>query len=203
MPRRTDLERLRAVLGLTLRVRDSSGKIISAPIYTQKELAKLLGISERTLRRYKNIPGYQPSEKTLKKIHKKLVSLEAEVRQYIRRKYKLPSFPIVQIPIEFRSKVTGKRTLDFQTGHWSLSDRLKFLDHALKTNRFIGWRAVIEVPPGVSLSGDVEDAGEVNETGELINYMIGPFLFDKNFADIVRFHEDAGRRIVRILLIER
>lgn len=202
MPRRSDLERLRAVLGLTLRVRDSSGRIISAPIYTQKELAKKIGVSERTLRRYKNIPGYKPSDKTIKRISRKLTFLESEARRYILRKYKLPAFPIVQIPIEFRSKATGKRTLDFQTSHWSLSDRLRFLDHALRSDRFIGWRAVVEVPPGVSLSNRYGE-GELNSKDVPVNYVIGPFPFEQDFADIVRFHEDAGRRVVRIMLIER
>lgn len=167
--RRAPQDRLRSLLGMTIKQRDSHGKIVQANIYTQKELAEILGVSTRTLRRFKNQKGYDLHSRTWARIKKSLVREETQARRYIERHLKVSSL------------------------------------------RYLAWRIGIKVPPGVGSSGDIEDAqaGEarINESDEDEFIMAGPFSFDPRslgkIAGEINYHEDAGRIVVSIFLIEK
>lgn len=231
---RTVAEKLRGLVNL---------KIESAHLYTQKELSAILGISERTIRRFKNQKGYALSAATIARINKAVTrednQLKRELekgtafkvitetvkgkkrRRIIRTKdksLKMPPSRILQMPIVYTSKSGASHTIKISVEGWSTAQKIEYLESAHASKRFTAWTARVMVPPGVGRSGrkgeetNVNDEEDIDEeTGEVkppepVYYMIGPFDLTRNRAKIrseINYHEDAGRVIVDISLVEK
>ena len=114
--RRTDADRLRSLVTAQAR---------GVRRYTQKELAASLGVSTRTLRRFKNEPGHVLSEATRARIHKPLVKMETELRRTVKRLYGVPDTRIVQVPKETVLK-SGSRSLTFEVSEWDTQAKIDF-----------------------------------------------------------------------------
>lgn len=193
---------------------------------TQKGLAAALGISTRTLRRVKNIPGYKLAPRTLERIAEPLNEIDKRWRRYIRDKaydpktgdlvksprFRLPTLPVQPLPTLYKAKSGRSWTLNVDTEFWRTQEKIDYLISAQKSNRFLAWTARVAVPVGVAISGDV-DALYVNEGDEVEHYMIGPSTlqsFTSRYAhgarELIRkeivYHEDAGRIIVNISIVE-
>lgn len=214
-------------------------------LFTQKEWAQKLGVSERTIRRFKNQKGYQLSAKTLKRAGKAISREDAKVKRLIdsgfaikmrtttikgKRKrvpdkvkgIKIPKSRVLQIPTVYPSKSGESQTLQFDVHGWSAEQKIELIESAHSEKRYGSWHARVMVPPGVGRSGrkgegeivDDEPDEEIDEeTGEVITiqpkpefYMIGPFSLTGNRPKIrseINYHEDAGRVIVEISLVEK
>ena len=116
-PRRSDVERLRSLV---------NSSIQGDREYSRKALAKKLGISTRTLSRVANNPDHQLSEKTQKRIHKKLVKEDKARRDDLHRTFKLPYTRIMQLPKIHMYKDDGGRSITFDTHGWSAAEVASF-----------------------------------------------------------------------------
>lgn len=204
--RRTDSDRLRTLL--TLRNPETR-----KPLYTQKEIASLVGVSTRTLRRFKNIPGYKLAPRTFERIHDDLIRNERTVRRDLQRHYDLPPSRVLQVPRVYPSKSGRSETSVFDVRGWTRADIADLLVSAFNTEKFYAWTAKVEVPYGVSRSGRTPEEGDINESedeeGHEVKdyYMIGPFAMTptqanrRNIENRLKYHFDAGRNIVEISLI--
>jgi transcriptional regulator with XRE-family HTH domain len=150
-PARSDLERLQTLVNasVTVKVTGRDGKTVpqSAPLYTQRELAKMLGVSASTLRRVKNEPGYKPSEKTLKKIAKPLRKEESRVRQHVRKKYTVPDAPVLNLPLETILK-SGDRSLYFDVDGWSRDAKVNLLVSFSRSRQWYSWHLIVRLNKG-------------------------------------------------------
>lgn len=201
-PKRSDMDRLRSLLTLSIK-----GKHHAENLYTQKELAAILGISTRTLRRVKNIPGYVPAKTTLDRIRAPLKKEETSARRYARRYLHAPDFRITTIPKVYQPKQAEKgATFAHDVSSWATQDKIDFLTQAAHSGLWYAWRISVKVPPGVALSGEIDDEN-VNETDEDQFISIGPFSFERRdwplIDEIINYHEDAGRIVVTIFLVEK
>lgn len=207
--RKTDRDRLMTLVTLTSRKRHPSGRKYS--LYTQKEMAESLGISTRTLRRLKNVPGYDLSAKTYKRIRENIRRQERRAVRYIHKVFSIPKTPVLDYPMQFFSKEKRTETLVFDTRFWNARDIARFLNDAALTGRFIAWTPRIEVPSGVAISGSLRRDGkpqpsDINIEDDPIYYTAGPYSISSKVdaldaADRVMFHHDAGRNIVGISLV--
>lgn len=210
---------------------------------TYKDLATVLGVSTRTLRRFKNETGHRLSARTLEKIKqpldrenknfrrfikdKALVVEKARVRGKVRTTYKwekntgfrLPNLPVQPIPRIYRSrpkesfgKIVVSQTIKIDCALWSTQQKIDYLVSAANSGRFSSWTARVKVPVGVATSGDIEST-EINEGDRAIHYMIGPFALQANsnrgaygvrkkIENEIAYHEDAGRIVVSISIVE-
>jgi hypothetical protein len=196
-------------------------KIGRLNIYTQKELAEILGVSTRTLRRFKNVEGYQLSKRTVNRIKAPLDKENRSFRRFIQGKaydpktnklvksprFKLPNLPTQPIPTLYKSKSGLSQTLAIDCQLWATQEKIDYLLSAARSGRFSAWAARVRVPVGVSKSGDVDDT-DVNDGEAPIHYMIGPFTLlpghrtEKLIEREISYHEDAGRKVVNISIVE-
>jgi hypothetical protein len=232
--RRTPDEKLRGLVNL---------KILDKGFYTQKELGAMLGISERTIRRFKNQKGYTLAPRTLARIAPGLSREDRKVKRLIdsgtvlkvrtvtirgkRRRVveqmkdlslKAPPSRILQLPVIYTAKSGESQTIKTDVRGWGTDQKIEFLESAHAEKRFGSWHARVMVPPGVARSGRkgegeiVPEDDEIDEeTGDEMPaapeyYMIGPFELKRNLAKArteIVYHEDAGRVIVEIYLVEK
>lgn len=219
--KRTDSDRLRSLLAVTTARPEER-------FYTQKELAAELGISTRTLRRIKNIPGYEPAQKTLERIHAPLVREESRVRRKIVKRFNLPKTKAFALPHIYPSKAKPERTLELDVTAWTADQKTDFLlkahaanDYALaaalvaqtgdaddyeRALRYRAWRAKVRLPLGIGESGAYE-FDEDDPESQTHHYMtIGPFAFIPVNRSLVAWqikeNSDAGREVEQIFLIE-
>lgn len=231
--KRTLDDKLRTVVNL---------KIANAPAYTQKELAAILGISERTIRRYKNQKGYALASTTVARIKTAVEKQDRQIRRELQKGtafriesvkvsktkkkrlprrvkgagLRLPPSRILQFPVIHPSKSGETQTLAVNCEGWDTQAKIEYLESAQESKRFQSWHARVMVPPGVSKSGrkDSPQADEsINdeedeESGKVEKefYMIGPFDLVRNRSKIkseIRYHEDAGRVVVEIFIVEK
>lgn len=202
-PKTSDRDRLVTLTALT--------RGDSAIRHTMREIAESLGISTRTLRRVKNIPGYDLSPRTYKRIHSDLVANYRYIAPDLRKTYDLPKTSVVPAPRVFPSKSGLSRSLAFPVEGMSTEEKTAFELQLYDSGKFTYWRMKIRVPVGVSLSGRVDSAPsavEINREGDDIFYMAGPFDFrsdrenEANIIEQIRYHEDAGREVVEIYVDE-
>jgi hypothetical protein len=207
--RRTDSDRLRTLV---------AASIHGDRYYTQKDLAALLGTSVRTLRRFKNEPGYaeRMSARTWGKIREPLVREEKKMRTYIRRKFKVPDTPVVQFPAAHDLR-TGDRSLTFDVKDWVTSDKINLLLGYKKQGGFDHWNLTVRLPKGMvyaragRLGGGTlrvvpedEDDEEKSES-ETNHYSTRPELFSMSSSELastVGYHDDSGRKIVTIYVFQ-
>ena len=71
---RTSEEKLRGLVNL---------KVGPHGYYTQRELGALLGISERTIRRFKNQPGYTLAPETLARIRGRVSAADRQIKRVL------------------------------------------------------------------------------------------------------------------------
>lgn len=210
-------DKLRTIIG---------GKIGSKNYVTQKELAEQLGISTRTLRRFKNQKGYRLSDRTEAKIKKEVTAEDRRWRRFIKDKawepktasfvksprLRMPTLPVQPLPVLYKSKSGMSQTLKVTADVWSGRNKTDYLTSALKSNRFYSWSARVMIPVGVAISGD-EDNENFNDSDAPMYYMIGPFSLQSfsarseyairsHIAKEIAYHEDAGRRVVDISIVE-
>lgn len=234
---RTPEEKLRGLVNL---------KIQHKSFYTQKELGALLGISERTIRRFKNQKGYILAPATLKRLRAPLGAEDRKLKRLLdaggaimmkvttvrgvkRRRpvlvkdksLKQPPSRVLQLPVIYTSKSGESQTIMTNVLGWSTEQKIDFLESAHHEKRFGSWHARVMVPPGVGRSGrkgegelvnDEPEEIEDEDTGEITvqnpkpeYYMIGPFALTGNRPKMrseIMYHEDAGRVIVEIYLVE-
>lgn len=216
---------------MRLTVHDKLRTLIAASIggehvYTQKELAEQLGVSTRTLRRFKNIPGYRLASRTQAKIKTEVTAENRRFRSQMRDKaydpktqtlvksprLRLPTLPVQPVPTLYTAKSGLSQTLKIDSKLWSTQDKIKYAISAANSGRFYSWTARIKVPVGVATSGDVEST-EVNEGERPVYYMIGPFTLQadtergahgvrKKIERELSYHEDAGRIVMSISIVE-
>jgi hypothetical protein len=205
-----------------------AAKIGGETVYTQKALAAMLGVSTRTLRRAKNIPGYKLAPATLDRIKEPLDGENRRWRANIKgkafdpktgkleksAKFKLPTLPVQPLPTIYRAKKGGSQTLKIDSDLWKTKEKSDYLKSALKSGRFISWTARIKVPVGVATSGSgFQDGDEINEEDRAVHYMIGPFTLQahtergayglqKQIEKELKYHEDAGRIVMNISIVE-
>lgn len=214
-----------------LSLQDKLRTVIAATIggdyvHTQTDLAETLGISTRTLRRFKNQKGYALSPRTLAKIAQPLNKLNAGYRRYIKDKafdpktktlvksirLRLPVLPVQPVPTLYTAKSGRSQTLNVNCELWLTQQKIDYLISAANSGRFYSWTARVKVPVGVATSGDVEST-EVNEGERPMHYMIGPFSLQAvsmrgahgirvKIEHEIIYHEDAGRIVVNISVVE-
>jgi len=195
-------------------------KIGPANVYTQKDLAAMLGVSTRTLRRFKNEPGHRLAPRTLARVKAPLDRENRSFRRYVSGKaydpktgtlikspkLKLPTLPVQPIPTLYKSKSGLSQTLSIAVDLWSAQQKIDYFISAVKSGRFLSWTARVKVPVGVATSGDVD--GEPNEGERAQYYMIGPFTLANDHRAIkkiekeIAYHEDAGRIVVNLSIVE-
>jgi hypothetical protein len=220
-------DKLRTLLG---------AKFGETNVFTQKFLAESLGISTRTLRRFKNQKGYRLAQRTETKIKASLDKENRNYRRFIRDKVlvpvvtrsrgrtrteyvlkkiprlRMPVLPNQPIPVLYKAKSGRSHTININCALWSTQQKIDYLLSAFNSRRFSAWTARIKVPVGVATSGD-EESTEVNESERPMFYMIGPFTLDaltdragygvrKKIDSEIVYHEDAGRIVVNISLVE-
>jgi hypothetical protein len=204
-----------------------AAKIGGQRVYTQKALAEMLGISTRTLRRVKNEPGHTLASATVTRIKAPLDKENRDFRRAISGKawnpktgkleksarFKLPTLPVQPVPTIYKAKSGRSQTLNVDTEVWNVNEKAAYLASALKSGRFVAWTARVKVPIGVATSGDVEST-DVNEGDSAMYYMIGPkslqsftgergeYAIRKEIEKELRYHQDAGREIVNISIVE-
>ena len=178
-------------------------------LYTMKEIADSLGISTRTLRRVKNVPGYNLAPRTFTRIHSDLVANYRKITPDLRKVYDIPKTTILPKPKEFKSKSGISRTLAFPTEGMGTDERIGFVEQLRESTKFKFWHFRVRVPVGVALSGRVDSDPkevEINRGEDDAFYMSGPFLFSEESADEVQshieLHEDAGREVVEVFVTE-
>lgn len=199
--------------------------------FLRAELAEILGISARTLRRIANVKGYQVSARTLAKIKQPLDRENRNFRRFIKDKIivpvttrsrgrtritytlqkivplRMPTLPVQPIPISYTSKSGRSRTIKIDCDLWSAQQKIDYLISAANSGRFSSWSARVKVPVGVATSGD-EESFQVNDEERAQYYMIGPFELGlghrtiKHMEKDIIYHEDAGRIIVDISIVE-
>jgi transcriptional regulator with XRE-family HTH domain len=222
MRRLSPSDKLRTLLG---------AKVGRLNHFKRTELAEILGVSTRTLRRIANVPDYQPSAKTLAKIKapldrenrnfrrfiqdKAVVATRVRVRGKVRTTYKyekspefrLPKLSVQPIVVVYYAKERRSRTFAVVCELWSEREKIGYLISASKSGRFLSWTARVKVPVGVATSGDVEST-EVNDGERPMHYMIGPFTLLPDHRTVkliekeISYHEDAGRKVVNISIVE-
>lgn len=203
----------------------------------------MLGISERTIRRFKNQKGYTLAPRTLARIAPNLSREDRKIKRLIdsgtvikirtvtihgKRKriaeqvkdksLKSPPSRILQLPVIYTAKAGESQTIKTNVRGWSTDEKISLLESAHAEKRFGSWHARVMVPIGVGRSGRkgegeiVPEDDEIDEeTGEEIPaepeyHMIGPFDLKRNLAKArteIAYHEDAGRVIVEIYLVEK
>ena len=200
--RATDRDRLVTLTSLTR----GKGK---DKLYTMKEIADSLGISTRTLRRVKNVPGYDLAPRTYKRIHSDLVDNYRTIAPDLRKTFDIPKTVIIPKPREFKSKSGASRTLAFPSEGMSGIEKASFISDMHKPGKFKYWHFRVRVPIGVAISGRVDSdpkSIEYNNEDEDIFYMSGPFLFsDEDGSEVqahIDMHEDAGREVVEVFFTE-
>lgn len=144
------------------------------PLFTQKELSQRLGISTRTLSRFKNEKGYQLSPRTKKKITTGVNNIDRQVVRQLERgaafitvtkttrgkrrrfpvlvyndRFKLPKLPTLQYPIIYTAKQSGDVTIRVHVEDWSTAQKIEYVKSAFLSNRFIAWHFKVEMPEGV------------------------------------------------------
>lgn len=194
--RLTSSDKLRTLMG---------AKMGPDHVYTQKDLAKELGISTRTLRRFKNIKGYRLSKRTEAKIKtpldaenrryrrniqdKVLIPVKTRVRGRVRTDYQLqkipgmrmPRLPIQPIPILYRAKGGRSHTIRIDCELWSTQQKIDYLISAANSGRFYSWTARVSVKEYL-IRKLIEEYGGIENVpiDRLVGlsgefYMIGPF----------------------------
>lgn len=194
---------------------------------TQMELASALGVSTRTLRRFKNIRGYKLASRTFAKISAPLNELNSKWRRRIKgkawnartkrleqnAKFQLPNLPIQPIPTVYISKSGRSQTLEIDCDLWSLQQKIDYLRSAYFSRRFSSFFVKVRMPEGVGYvrgtifaSGyyvDVSQMEEEEEKRATIYEMHGPFAMTllEIKTQITRL-ENAGRIVVSISIVE-
>lgn len=185
---RTPEEKLRGLVNLKVK-----GTTRSVSLYSQKELGAMLGISERTIRRYKNQKGYKLASRTEARIKsavnkedrkiKRLIDAGTALRvetvtirgKKIRRivqtkgeQFKLPPSRILQLPVVYPAKAGGSQTFMLDVRGWSAGNIIAEIESAHASRRFGSWHAKVMVPPGVGRSGRKGDGELVDDEPEEI-----------------------------------
>lgn len=216
--RRSPVDRLRTVV---------SAKLHGEHRYTQKELAAQLGISVRTLRRFKNEPGHTLSPHSIARISKPVAKLETSLRNFVRRQFHVPNTPVVQIPRH--TAFDHGESLTFEVDSWTLQDKINLLHGyyeqlkaegrlrfatgrgASRQDSFSHFVLYVRLPKGyVYARGDENQVGVLYQNTEIQNperetqsYSTAPRPFMEGKAAItkaVTFHNDAGRNVDRIYI---
>ena len=216
--KRSPVDRLRTVV---------SAKLHGEHRYTQKELAASLGISVRTLRRFKNEPGHKLSARSVERIAEPVKALETSLRGFIRRRFHVPNTPVVQIPRA--TKFDHGESLTFEVDTWTLQDKINLLRGyydqlkesgqirfatgrgANRKDNFSHFTMYVKLPAGyVYARGDENTAGVLYQNTEVQNadketqfYSTKPrpFMEGKSAINAAAiFHNDAGRNIDRIYI---
>lgn len=180
---RTVDEKLRGLVNL---------KILDRSFFTQKELAGLLGISERTIRRFKNQSGYQLAPKTIARIKENVAKEDNKIKRAIdsgtairiktvtvrgkRRRipelvkdktFKRPKSRILQFPVIYPAKNGASQTVSTIVAGWSASQIIDLITAAHSERRFTSWHARVLVPVGVSRSGRKGEGEIVGDEAEI------------------------------------
>ena len=159
-PRTTD-EKLRGLVNL---------KIESRGFYTQNELSDMLGISERTIRRYKNQKGYSLSPKTIQRARESINREDRKVKRMLDsgsaiairtrivrgkrrrrpvlvkdRTMKMPPSRVLQLPVVYTSKSGESQTIKINVEGWTTEQKIDYLFQAHVTGRFSSWHAKVDL----------------------------------------------------------
>lgn len=166
-PTRTVDDKLRGLVNL---------KLAGEHLYTQKEWAEKLGVSERTIRRYKNQKGYKLSERTIERVKAEINREDKKVTRLldsgfavrmktttvkgkrrrtpeIVRGVKVPKTRVKQIPTVYPSKSGESQTIKFDVDGQTTEQKIELLESAHQGKEYSAWFARVMVPPGVGVSG--------------------------------------------------
>lgn len=178
-------------------------KLADINLYKQKELAQMLGIGERTLRRFKNQAGYKLSPKTLAKIHdvvtredrnlsrkiksgtavrittKKIKGRRRSVPELVKGVKGVPS-RINQIPVVYPARGGASETIQYNVSGWTLEEKIELLVNAYHQGDFSSWHARVDlrqylIEKLLEEYGDLEEIPEDELAGAKQFIMIGPF----------------------------
>ena len=161
---RTSAEKLRGLVNL---------KVGPHGYYTQRELGALLGISERTIRRFKNQPGYILAPETLARIRGRVSAADRQIKRVLdsgvalrsrivtihgKRKriiekvkggqFKIPASRILQFPMVYPSKDGLEQTVSVNVKGWTTEQKIELARSAYKSGRFSAWYYRKAAPKG-------------------------------------------------------
>jgi hypothetical protein len=190
---RTTAEKLRGLVNLKRPGKTAAGATIAKPYYMQKELAAMLGVSTRTLRRFKNEKGHVLSSRTVARIKGAVSKRDRTIKKMLdsgfafqseikttrgkkRRQYsvskdpglKMPASRILQFPLIYSSKF--ETTIAVEVDGWSLDEKIALVESAYREKRFNSWHYRVRLPKGQRyIPGDLQSPGRFvaeSEEGE-------------------------------------
>ena len=162
---RTTQEKLRGLVNL---------QSVSGTFYTQKDIAAKLGISTRTLRRFRNVPGHKLAARTVAKIKPVVAGVDRRVKRMVdagtvvkirtyldekgrlkRERYftkdnsiKLPPSRILQIPKVFTGKAGVSLNVFIDLKGMATTEKISYVVSVYLLNEYSAFTIRVKVPAG-------------------------------------------------------
>ena len=199
---RTAQEKLRGLVNL---------KSVDGGFYTQKEIAESLGISTRTLRRFKNQPGWKLAPRTLAKIAKPLAQVDKRIKRMVesgtvvkvrvyrdakgnkkRERYftkdksiKLPKARVLQIPKIYEGKAGNSLNVAVNLEGQTTEEKIAYVLSAYALHYYDAWTMVVKLLKGFGSNG-IGAIVKIDIDGEETQsrfITLGPFSFSTSHSN--------------------